>query len=170
MTASERVNHLKKFIKKAPIDTIQVLLPIPLPGTELRTRLANQNRIFPLDDIGWKYYDGNFPLIISDSPLTPEEAQFSIRKIMGRFYHMRSVLRIIYNIFSIPRLLLYPHAIKYGWKIWYRNWRNSLIQFFGWRTIKNWTCQFRKGTFCEQLEKAKQHVNNADPDLLSKSG
>ena len=32
MGARERVRHFRKFIKKAKIDTIQVLLPVPVPG------------------------------------------------------------------------------------------------------------------------------------------
>ena len=90
ISPAERVRRFKTFIKKTRLDTIQVLLPIPLPGTELTERLAARNRIFPLDCVGWEYYDGNFPLFLPDEPLTPKEMQSSIHKIMGRFYRFRS--------------------------------------------------------------------------------
>ncbi|MBN1942852.1 MAG: radical SAM protein, partial [Phycisphaerae bacterium] len=35
MSAEERVKHFRRFIRKAKIDTVQVLQPIPLPGTAL---------------------------------------------------------------------------------------------------------------------------------------
>ena len=36
MGIEERIKRYRGFIKKAKIDTVQVLLPVPLPGTELR--------------------------------------------------------------------------------------------------------------------------------------
>jgi len=41
MSAKERVKSIKKFIRKAKIDTLQVLLPVPLPGTELTLSLIH---------------------------------------------------------------------------------------------------------------------------------
>ena len=49
ISPAERVRLFRAFIKKTRLDTIQVLLPVPIPGTELADRLAAQNRIFPLD-------------------------------------------------------------------------------------------------------------------------
>ena len=46
MPAKERVRRFRRFIRKGKIDTVQVLLPVPLPGTELRHRLEQQNRIY----------------------------------------------------------------------------------------------------------------------------
>ncbi|MFH1877103.1 MAG: radical SAM protein [Candidatus Omnitrophota bacterium] len=42
MSAGERVKRFRAFISKARIDTIQVLMPGPLAGTELRKRLQNR--------------------------------------------------------------------------------------------------------------------------------
>ena len=36
MEAKERAAHFKNFIRKAKLDTVQVLLPVPLPGTTMR--------------------------------------------------------------------------------------------------------------------------------------
>ena len=86
MPVKERVERYRKFIREARLDTIQVLLPVPLPGTELRSRLGRQKRIYPVTDVGWEYYDGNFPLFEPDEPMTTEEMQWAVKKIMGRFY------------------------------------------------------------------------------------
>jgi radical SAM superfamily enzyme YgiQ (UPF0313 family) len=40
LTAKKRMAELKKFIRRAKLDSIQILKPIPLPGSELRERLT----------------------------------------------------------------------------------------------------------------------------------
>jgi len=158
MPASERIERFKHFIKKAKIDTIQILLPGPLPGTELRQRLVAQNRIYPIQDVGWEYYDGNFPLFEPDEPLTAEEMQLSIRKIMGRFYQFRYMFIIGLHIFSFPALIFFLHNIKSGWLKWFRLWRNSLFRFGGWIVMRKWASQFKKDNFSQKLQKAKEHL------------
>ncbi|MFH0913391.1 MAG: radical SAM protein [Candidatus Omnitrophota bacterium] len=158
MSAKERVKRFRGFIKKAKIDTIQILLAGPLPGTELRQRLAMQNRVYPIQDVGWEYYDGNFPLFEPDAPMTAEEMQLSVRKLMGRFYQFKHVFMIALNIFSFPALIFFLHNIKSGWRKWYRPWRNDLIRFGGWVIMQGWVSQFKKDKFLERLEKAKEHL------------
>ena len=158
MSARERIKRFKNFIRKAKIDTIQILLSGPLPGTELRRRLAMQNRLYPLQDVGWEYYDGNFPLFEPDEPMTAEEMQSSGRKIMGRFYQFKYVFMIVLNIFSFPALVFFLHNIRLGWRKWYRPWRNNLARFGGWIVMKKWATQFKKDKFLEKLQKAKEHL------------
>ena len=158
MSAKERAKRFRQFIRKAKIDTIQVLLAVPLSGTELRHRLAMQNRIYPLQDVGWEYYDGNFPLFEPDEPMTAEEMQDSIRKIMGKFYQLKSMFMLGLHIFSFPALVFFLHNIRLGWRKWYRPWRNDLVRFGGWIIMKRWASQFKKDTFLERLQKAKEHL------------
>jgi len=158
MSARQRVEHFRNIIKKAKIDTIQVLLPGPLPGTELRHRLAMQNRIYLTQDVGWEYYDGNFPLFEPDEPMSAEEMQASIRKIMGKFYQFKYMFMIGFNIFSFSALIFYLHNIKSGWRRWYRPWRNYLIRFGGWIIIRQWTSRLKKDKFSQKLQKAKEHL------------
>jgi len=158
MPAEERVIRFKNFIRKAKIDTIQVLLPVPLPGTQLRERLQGQNRIYPIQDVGWEYYDGNFPLFEPDEPMSAEEMQASIRKIMGKFYQFKYMFMIGLNIFSFSSLILYLHNIKAGWRRWYRAWRNHLTRFGGWIVFRRWTSAFKKDMFSQKLQKAKKHL------------
>ncbi len=158
MPARERIKRFKNFISKAKIDTIQILLAGPLPGTELRRRLAMQNRLYPLQDIGWEYYDGNFPLFEPDEPMTAEEIQDSTRKIMGKFYQFKYMFILGLHIFSFPALIFFLHNIRSGWRKWYRPWRNALARFGGWTIMRRWASQFKKDTFLERLQKAKEHL------------
>ncbi len=158
MLAKERVKHFKNFIRKAKIDTIQVLLPVPLPGTRLRYRLAMQNRIYLIQDVGWEYYDGNFPLFEPDEPMSAEDMQASVRKIMGKFYQFKYMFMIGLNIFSFSTLIFFLHNIRLGWRRWYRPWRNYLIRFGGWIIMREWTLEFKKGKFSRKLQKAKGHL------------
>jgi radical SAM superfamily enzyme YgiQ (UPF0313 family) len=158
MSAQERVKRFRSFIKKAKIDTVQILLAGPLPGTELRRRLARQNRIYPVTDVGWEYYDGNFPLFEPDEPMTAEEMQDSSRNIMGKFYQFNYMFMLGLHIFSLPALVFFLHNIKSGWKKWYRPWRNYLIRFGGWITMREWASEFKKGKFLQKLQKAKEHL------------
>ena len=158
MSAKERRKYFKSFIKKGRIDTIQIILPVPLPGTELRHRLKRQNRIYPIQDIGWEYYDGSFPLFEPDKPMTAEEMQASAKKIMSKIYQFKYMFMVALNIFSFPSLLFFLHNIKFGWRRWYRSWRNYIIRFGGWMTMRKWTLAFKKGDFPQKLQRAKKHL------------
>ncbi len=158
MSTKERVKQFRRFIRKAKIDTIQVLLPTPLPGTELRHRLQGQKRIYPLKDIGWEYYDGNFPLFKPDEPIEPEEMQRATRNIMGKFYRFRHMFMVGINILSFPYMVFSLHNIKKGWTTWYRKWRNNIFRFGGWMIIRGWYARFKKGDFTEKLRRAKEHL------------
>ena len=155
MSAKERLTRTKRFIRKARIDTVQVLLPVPLPGTELRKRLEKQNRIYPLENIGWQYYDGNFPLFEPDQPMTAEQMQTSTQKIMGKFYKFRYMFMVGLHIFLFPSLIFFFHNLKSGWRKWYHSWRISIIRFGGWIIMREWTSAFKKNQFLLKLQKAK---------------
>ncbi|HPB68552.1 MAG TPA: radical SAM protein [Candidatus Omnitrophota bacterium] len=163
MSLQERLKRYRKFIKQSRIDTLQVLLPVPLPGTELRERLQRQKRVYPLEDVGWEYYDGNFPLFSPDEPMTPEEMLYAVRSLMGGFYQFRYMFKVGLNIFCFPALLFYLHNIRSGWRKWYRPWRNDLIRIGGWFIVKGWAEAYKKETFPQKLERAqkrlKQHVH-----------
>jgi radical SAM superfamily enzyme YgiQ (UPF0313 family) len=164
VSLEERIKRMREFIKKAKIDTVQVLLPVPLPGTELRERLEKEDRVYPIQDVGWEYYDGNFMLFEPDSPVTAEELQASIKKIMGKFYRFRYMFMIALNIFMFPGLIFF---FKHGWKKWRHLWRNNRRRFGGWLVMRGWLAAFRKNKFMEKIQKAKQRIasrrNNYSP-------
>ena len=165
MSAKERIRHFRRFIKRAGISTVQVLLPVPLPGTELTRRLRQQNRIYPRDYLGWEYYDGNFPLFVPDEPMTPEEMQASIHLIMGRFYRFKHMFHIGWNILSFPVLFFYLHNLREGWGKWYRTWENNVTRFGGWLVLRRWSAEFKKDKFSSKLGEAKKLLAISSPPL-----
>jgi radical SAM superfamily enzyme YgiQ (UPF0313 family) len=161
LSMTERVRRFRKFIKKSRLDTIQVLLPVPLPGTELTDRLNEANRIFPRAHIGWEYYDGNFPLFVPDDPITPEGMQLAIRRIMGRFYRFRHMFAVGWNVLIFPAMMLSLWNIRFGWRRWHRIWRTDLLRFGGWIIVQRWVSHFRRSPFPEKLARAKESLGSA---------
>jgi len=151
----ERAQRFKRFIRKARLDTIQILLPVPLPGTDFRRRLEEQHRIYPLDTVGWEYYDGNFPLFEPDPPVTAQEMQEAVRGIMRGFYRFHYLFLVAASILSFPAAMaLSLHNLRAAWAAWYRSWRNHLIRFGGWLTMRKWSLNFQKGEFLDKLRRA----------------
>jgi len=166
MPTNERVRRFKRFIRKAKIDTVQVMLPVPLPGTQLRRRLQEQNRVYPLQDVGWEYYDGCFPLFEPDAPLTPRELQAGGTRIMGWVYRFRYALLAVASILSFPAIAFYFHDLRLGWRRWYRTWRTSSMRFGGWLTLRQWTAAFRKSDFLQRLQNARDRLNTIRGNTL----
>jgi len=154
LSAQGRIKYFREFIRKAKIDTIQVLLPVPLPGTEMTARLKEEGRLFSREKIGWEYYDGNFPLFIPDTPMTPESMLWSVRRIMSNFYRFDMMFSVGFYTLSFPMIVFHMHKLRNGWFRWYKSWRNSVIRFGGWMTMRNWMEQFEKGGFMEKLSSA----------------
>jgi radical SAM superfamily enzyme YgiQ (UPF0313 family) len=161
MPAGERIRIFKKFIQKSRLDSVQVLLPAPLAGTELTARLNKQNRIFPKNLVGWEYYDGNFPLFIPDAPMTPEEMQPSIHRIMGRFYRFKNMFHIGLHILWFPLFFFYLPNLKRGWEKWYRVWVNQVTKFGGWLLLRRWYAAFRKDPFTRKLAEAQTYLSRS---------
>ena len=159
MSAQDRVRHFHRFIRRARLDTVQVLLPIPLPGTELTDRLRKAHKIYSTDDVGLEYYDGNFPIFQPDEPMTPEDMQASVQKIMHRFYGPRHVLAVAIYVIAFPAITLCASNIKAGWGRWYRKWAGSLYRSGGWLLLRKWTSAFRKDGFLDKLAEAKRNCD-----------
>jgi radical SAM superfamily enzyme YgiQ (UPF0313 family) len=161
-TPWERVEAFKKFIEITQLDTLQVLLPVPLPGTELRTRLMMQNRIYPLEYVGWEYYDGTFPLFEPDPPFTPKTLQDSALQIMSWFYNRDGYLKLNLHLFSIPTYILKygPHK---GLKEWKRKLRIFVYKVIGYRIIQYWISQLEKLNFLNKVEKARENLHKKFP-------
>jgi radical SAM superfamily enzyme YgiQ (UPF0313 family) len=163
MSAKDRVKRYQSFIKEAQIDTIQILLPVPLPGTQLSARLKQQNRIYDLADVGLEYYDGNFPVFEPDAPLTAEGMQLAQRKIMSSFYRFSYFFRIALDVLAFSSMFFFLHDIRLGWNRWYRSWRNDLIRFMGWTIVKEWRLNFKKDNFLEKLHLAQRRIKASNP-------
>ena len=158
LSADQRVRRYRRFIRRARLSTVQVLLPIPLPGTELTRRLHAQGRVFATEHIGLEYYDGNFPLFQPDEPLTPEGMQRATHQIMGRFYGSRHMLSVVLSILAFPSVVFWLHRIGSWWQRWSGRWWTSVYRAGGWLTIRRWTAAFRKGSFPARLAEAKRYL------------
>lgn len=87
LTLAERAKAYKKFFKDAKIDTVQVLNAIPLPGSGLRKKLEAENRILPIEMVGWDKYDGLFLCYDPrDEGLDPYDLQSYARALMKSWY------------------------------------------------------------------------------------
>jgi radical SAM superfamily enzyme YgiQ (UPF0313 family) len=161
-----RIKRFYQFISKAKIDTVQVLLTVPLPGTELSKRLRKEGRLYPLRQIGWEYYDGQFPLFEPDDGISPEELQQAVKKIMRGFYRFNHIFKIIANIlFHFPRIVfpasftLLTLRVRYltaAFRRWRRLYfRNQTLRFGGYLVVKGWIKKFNEGNFLLKLERAK---------------
>jgi radical SAM superfamily enzyme YgiQ (UPF0313 family) len=158
MGEEERARHFRRFIRKARLDTVQVLLPIPLPGTELTERLSRAGRIYSTRDVGLEYYDGNFPLFQPDEPMTPEGMQASVQAIMRGFYGPRHLLATAAHVIAFPAIALWMHNLGTAWQNWYRRWLRSLYRSGGWLLLRDWIAAFRKDGFLNKLAEAKRNL------------
>ncbi len=159
MSAEDRVKHFRRFIRKAKIDTVQVLQPIPLPGTVFTERMRKQGRIFSTDLVGLEYYDGNFPIIQPDEPLTAEKMQAAAHKIMGHFYRPQSMFHVGLNILLFPYIAFRLHRLGEAWRRWYRKWSKDLYRAGGWITLRQWTAAFHKDGFAQKLAQATRKMH-----------
>ncbi len=160
MGVRERVGHFRRFIRKARLDTVQVLQPIPLPGTELTERLSRENRIYPTELVGLEYYDGNFPVFQPDEPLTPEDIQVAAHRIMGCLYRPRCMLSIALSILSFPSMAFWLHRIGDGYRNWSRRWWTNVYRTGGWILLRRWVVAFRQDGFSAKLARAKEGAND----------
>jgi len=159
MPAAERIRHFRRFIRKAHIDTLQVLLPVPLPGTGMTSRLRDRGRLLPKECVGLEYYDGNFPLFTPDEPLTPETMQTAARLIMRRFYRPMQMLNVAMNILALPALVFWLHRLRTGWRRWSRRYWRSIYRTGGWLIVRRWSAAFKKDAFLAKLAEAKRRIS-----------
>lgn len=144
MRAKERARHLKKFIRRGQIDTIQILHPIPVAGSELRKRMEKEGKIFSLNAVPWSRYDGQWICSRPDN-MSLKDFQELPTKIMRWFYSP-------WNIFRIPLRIVYLFK---GWQRFNRSWRKDLITTGGYFLFKKWHKRYKRQSFLEKLESLK---------------
>jgi radical SAM superfamily enzyme YgiQ (UPF0313 family) len=96
LTLVERANRYIGFVKRARIDTLQVLKAVPVPGSDLAKRLKEEGRIYPLEEVGWDKYDGNFLTYQPDPGDNAIEVQEQATRIMRAFYSPWNIAKLIY--------------------------------------------------------------------------
>jgi anaerobic magnesium-protoporphyrin IX monomethyl ester cyclase len=101
-----------KFSIKHKIDTIQMMILTPFPGTRVYENLETQKRIFTKD---WNLYDGQH-IVFNPKLLSAQELQINVLKAYTRFY---SLLRTFTKLIRF-RL------------------RNAMLNLMGYVIIKEW--------------------------------
>ncbi|MCE7883181.1 MAG: radical SAM protein [Actinobacteria bacterium ATB1] len=156
MSVRERARRFMSFIRRARPDTLQVLLFTPLPGTEDRAYLEEEDRIYPL---GWEYYDGTWLVFEPDEGTDPLELQTEAIRLMRRFYGLRGVWRIpvVALLTHLARIAAVTISLPVawptvGWRRWFRAWRDAKRQFQGHLVVGAWLRNFEKSGFGARLE------------------
>jgi len=155
LNPKEGTKRFKKFIRQGQLDTVQILRAIPIIGTELRSRLAKENRLFSLELLPWEKYDGNYACFQPDD-MSLKELQEIPTKLMKKFYHPMSFFRIALRTVVFPIDYLFR-----GWDKWHRGWRNDLKKYGGHLFIKGWLKRYHRDNFLEKLEKMHAIQNQA---------
>ena len=153
ISAKEIIKRFGKFIRKTSPDTVQILFPVPIVGTDLRKRLEKEGRIFPLELVPWSKYDGSYPCFIPDS-MTLQEFQEIPVKLMSRFYNPSSFIKIPLRTVFFPA----DYLIR-GWKSWYRDWSRDVIKYGGHLLLQRWQRKQKDYKFIERLEEYSSKNN-----------
>ncbi|MEW6075641.1 MAG: radical SAM protein [Candidatus Omnitrophota bacterium] len=104
-----------RFAIKQKIDTIQMMILTPFPGTKVYQELESQKRIFTKD---WSLYDGQH-IVFKPNLLSARELQQSVLKAYARFY-------------SLTRA--FSSLLKF-------NFRNAVFSFMGYSIVRQWKKQ-----------------------------
>jgi radical SAM superfamily enzyme YgiQ (UPF0313 family) len=79
------------FALENRIDTVQLMMLTPCPGTEFYDRIASEGRLLTKD---WSLYDGHHCLI-QPARMTPYQLQVGTHRAMARFYAAPHAIRIL---------------------------------------------------------------------------
>ncbi|KPJ68859.1 MAG: hypothetical protein AMS14_11945 [Planctomycetes bacterium DG_20] len=127
LTVRQRADRYLDFIRRTRLDTIQVMKPVPLPGTDLSRRLSEAGRIYPLDQVGWDKYDGNWVVFEPDAGTSAVALQEEATRIMRRFYQARNIIKWVY-IAPISPVDAGYYTVRKALELWraYRRERRAL--------------------------------------------
>jgi len=147
LSAEKIVKRFRRFIRKAHPDSVHVMLPGPGVGTDLRKRLKEEGKLFSEDVVSWRYYDGRFVLFRPDDNMSLQELQDLPLKIMSRFYHPLSFVRVVIKTIIFPL----DFFIR-GWKNWHRGWTREVVKSGGYLLMRKWKTRQQVDKFIEKLE------------------
>ncbi|MFC1885047.1 B12-binding domain-containing radical SAM protein, partial [Thermodesulfobacteriota bacterium] len=93
----EVFDRIVEFALENQIETVFTLILTPLPGTELLTKMASENRIFSHD---WRDYDHGTVTFFPEL-MTPEQLHMGMRGVWKRIYSWKGIYR---RIIKKPRI------------------------------------------------------------------
>jgi anaerobic magnesium-protoporphyrin IX monomethyl ester cyclase len=117
------------FAMKNHIDTVQLMILVPLPGTPLYEELDSSGRIF---DRRWENYDAHH-VVFTPAQMTPYELQLEVLRGFMRFYSLRQWLKYFFTF----------------------NFAKLLFQSWGWYIVRTWRKDERNKAFLLTLKKIK---------------
>lgn len=101
-----------RFAVKQKIDTIQMMILTPLPGTKVFREMDKEKRIFSRD---WSLYDGQH-VVFRPKLLTARQLQLDVVRAYARFYSLSTSLSLL---------------LKF-------RFRNAMFRFMGYRIVRSW--------------------------------
>jgi radical SAM superfamily enzyme YgiQ (UPF0313 family) len=109
----DTIKDTTNFIKKWDIDSAQLMMLTPIPGSRDYVQYKTGNRELLSDD--WGLYDGHHALHIPKN-MTPYELQIETMKAMAEFYNLRGIFKRILKL----------------------DFLEAVLRYRGYRLIKNW--------------------------------
>jgi len=107
-----------RFAVRQKIDTIQMMILTPFPGTKVYTDLEAEKRIFTKD---WNLYDGQH-IVFSPKLLSAKELQLGVLRAYMKFYSLSRSFSLLMGL----------------------HFRNALLRFMGHAIVKEWIRGNRK--------------------------
>lgn len=101
-----------RFAIKQKIDTIQMMILTPLPGTKVYNDLKS-NSVFSA--MIWSLYDGQH-VVFRPRLLSARQLQLNVAKAYGRFYSLSQVFLLLAKL----------------------NFRNAIFRLMGYRIVRQW--------------------------------
>lgn len=101
-----------KFVIKEKIDTVQMMILTPFPGTKVQQELNKEKRIFSCD---WSLYDGQH-VVFKPKLVSAKQLQLSLIKAHARFYSFSASLCLFLRL----------------------KFRNAFFRFMGHIIVKKW--------------------------------
>jgi anaerobic magnesium-protoporphyrin IX monomethyl ester cyclase len=136
----QTVRDTVDFCMKNRVDTIQLNILTPLPGTPVFDELDAQGRIF---EKRWHLYDAHH-VVFTPKQMTPYELQLETLRGFMRFYSLRQWLKYFFT-FRFTKLVFQ------GW---------------GWWIVRTWRRDERNRSFMQALKRfgwSRDAVGAADP-------
>ncbi|MFN3467354.1 MAG: B12-binding domain-containing radical SAM protein, partial [Candidatus Brocadiales bacterium] len=190
ISLSERVERFWQFIKRNDIDTVQIVKPVPLPGTVLEKKLKEENRLYPLSLVGYNKYDGNWLCFEPDPDIDSQDFMSQTERLVKRFYNLWMFPKLLYQIPLYP----FEVGIRFldgffrgliggsGWPVGtllrkslkdarhqaWRKFRNLRLRLGGRVILEKWRQDFVKENFFDTLEKARVELKKtAEPQEVT---
>jgi radical SAM superfamily enzyme YgiQ (UPF0313 family) len=110
--SKETIWETLRFAIKQKIDTIQMMILTPFPGTKVYEELVQQKRIF---NFNWSLYDGQH-VVFNPKLLSAKQLQLNILSAYTKFYSLSKSFSLLFKL----------------------NFRNALFRFMGYKIILEW--------------------------------